>query len=324
MVTLKDIAEKCGVSISAVSLAINKPHKISKPQKEKILHTAHEMGYFNKKHINVKQILLVFNNFHDTYFGEYYNSVIFGILDCLYTNKITVQILSDFNVEYTDIYENQGIIFIGKTPKDFISRAIAFRIPFVLCGHPESTEKHPFVRFDIARGLHELIDYVVSCGHKRTGLIIGESEKDDILQNTIINTYNNSLEKLGITDKNIAYCQYNNLHTVETALNKILSHKPTVIFCADDHFAYVAYQILKKWELKVPLDVSIVGFDGIPLPTYLETPTPILTTVQTTPIELGRASITLLKNIIENPYYKETKIILPVKLKIGDSVKRLK
>ncbi len=329
MVNLRDIAEKCDVSVSAVSLAINKPHKISLAQKEKILKVAHELGYFNKKHPSIKNVLLVFDNFHDCYFGEYYNKVIYGILDTLYNEKISIQILNNFYVEYADIYENDGIIFVGKVPEAYIEKAKLFKIPFVLCGHPLPLPDCYALRFDIERGVHELMDYVVSCGHDKIALIQWETkDKNDIIVNKLLNAYRTGLEvnKINFQEKYVAEASFSNLQTVETALNKLLKAKPapTAIFCTSDHFAYIAYRILKKWKVKIPLDISIVGFDGISVPLHLETPTPILTTVATDQIQLGKDSVALLKKLILKQTLPPRETVLPITLKIGDSVKRLK
>jgi DNA-binding LacI/PurR family transcriptional regulator len=326
MTTLKDIAERCGVSISAVSLAMHQPHRISRTQKEKILKVAHELGYFQKKHPTIEKVLVIADNFHDCYFGEYYNKVIYGILESLYSEKIVIQILSSFSVEYSEVYDNNGIIFIGKVPDVFIAKAQEFRLPFVLCGHPRPG--YYSLRFDIERGVHELIDYVVSCGHKKIGMIIPESDKTDVITNTIQAAYQETLkyQKIPYREQLVATANFSNLQTVEIALNKLLKAKPapTAIFCTSDHFAYIAYRILKKWNIRIPLDVSIVGFDGINVPLHLETPQPILTTVATDQVELGRESVALLKKIILTPNDKPIQQILPIHLRIGDSVQRLR
>lgn len=329
MTNLRDIAEKCGVSVSAVSLALNKPHKISLAQKEKILKVAHELGYFNKKSPAVKKVLLVFDNFHDCYFGEYYNKVIYGILDSLYNEKVSIQILNNFYVEYSDIYENDGIIFVGKVPEAYIEKAKVFKMPFVLCGHPLPLPDCYALRFDIERGVHELMDYVVSCGHKKIGAIFWETkDKNDPIVNALAGGYRSALElnKITYAAKYTATASFSNLQTVETALNKLLkvTPAPTAIFCTSDHFAYIAYRILKKWKIKIPVDISIVGFDGISIPLHLETPSPILTTVATDQVQLGRESVALLKKLIFKQALPKKEMILPVSLRIGDSVKRLK
>lgn len=325
MTTLKDIAEKCQVSVSTVSLAINKPHKISLEQKDKILKAAHELGYFRVKKRSINRVLLVVDNFHATYYGDFYSNVIFGILDSLYKENIAIQILGSFNVEYSEIYENDGIVFAGKVPDSFIEKAKGFRMPFVLCGHPSKSPEDFYLRFNIEQGIEELLDYVISCGHQKIGVIIGDQGKDDPIYIAKMNSFKKFLAKENISWSNelLATCRHDNLQTVEIALNKLWKLKPSVIFCGDDHIAYMAYQILKKWQVNVPEDISIVGFDGVTIPSHLEKPQPVLTTILSDQVALGREGISALKEIIKNPGIKERKRILPVTLKIGDSVKRI-
>ena len=328
MITLKDIAERCGVSISAVSLAINKPHKISRVQKDKILRVAHELGYFINKQPTIRKILLVFTHFEDIYFGYYYNRVIFGILDNLYREKVSIQILDNFDkIEYSEVYENNGILFIGKTPQAYIDKALEFRMPFVLCGQPDPENNYYALRFDIERGVNEIMDYVVSCGHKKIGLLIKDpTVEKDTLNDIVLNTYKQGLtdNKITLNPKMIGMCQHNNLHTIETALNKLMDQGPTVIMCADDHLAYTSYRLLKKWGVSIPNDISIVGLNGVEFPEYIEAPTPTLTTVFNDQINLGREAIIHLKKIIFNQPLEQKLHVLPIRLRVGDSVKRLR
>jgi DNA-binding LacI/PurR family transcriptional regulator len=197
-----------------------------------------------------------------------------------------------------------------------------------LCGHPVAEPECYSLRFDIERGINELLEYVISCGHKKIGMIVpATDDPQDVIINTLRSAFSNALRahRCTVRPDFIATASFNNLQTAETALNKLFKVKPapTAIFCTSDHFAYIAYRILKKWKIRVPLDISIVGFDGISIPTHLETPTPILTTVATDQIQLGRESVSLLKKIIFNPNEKEKTHILPIHLRIGDSVKRL-
>jgi LacI family transcriptional regulator len=259
--------------------------------------------------------------------GDYYNRVIYGILDVLYKENIVLQILENFDVPYENVYENNGIIFVGKVPPEYIDKALEYKLPFVLCGHPDNTYQYPSLHFDIKKGISDLLDYLISSGHKKIGLIIGYNHNEDFFYKTTTETFHEVLQhhQLSSTEKMIANCDYENLQTVEIALNKLLKQNPTAIYCADDHIAYVAQQILKRWDIKVPEDISIVGFDGIVLPPFLEQPNVTLTTVYTDPTALGRAAVAQLKKIILHPQSAGSKhTILPVNLRIGDSVKRKK
>ncbi|MDR2430691.1 MAG: LacI family transcriptional regulator [Candidatus Margulisbacteria bacterium] len=325
MTKLRDIAESCGVSVSTVSLAMHKPHRISRAKKDEILRKAQELGYFSKNK-TITRILLICNDFFRTYTGEYYNRAIYGILEVLHQENIVLQILENFDTPYEQVYENNGIIFVGKVPPEYLDKALDFKLPFILCGHPDDQYKYPAVHFDIRRGASELLEYLLSSGHKKIGLIIGSVGGDaDFFYKTITGAFREALKRsqLNNADKLLEECSYNNLQTVEIALNKLLKQNPSAIYCSDDHIAYVAYQILKRWGLKIPDDISIVGFDGIVTPPYLPAPKPALTTVYVDPILLGRTAVAQLKKIILNPQNAGPKhLVLPVSLRIGESVKR--
>lgn len=320
MVRMREIAQACGVSKSTVSLAMNKPHLISKEKKDLILKKAKELGYFTDKDLAVKQILLVMYDFDHRYFDTYYNEVIFGIVSALKKDKIVFRIIDNFNLEYAELYKYEGVIFIGETPPEYLTRAKEYKLPFVLCGHPTNDNTIFSVRFDIENGIREILNYALSCGHKKIGLIVGRFKLQKYIEEIITNTFLNIQD---INKKLVFSVDYDNLSNIQTGINQLLKLKATAIFCADDFLAYLTLKILKRQKLKVPNDISLMGFDGIEIPVYLENPVPYLTTVYTDRKALGQESVNLLKKNIIDKNISNKQIILPVTLRVGDSVKRL-
>jgi len=324
MIKMEDIARVCGVSKSTVSLALNMPHKISKAKRELIVQTAKEMGYFDKKAMACTQALLVIPDFAHTYFDTYYNEVLFGIINTLQTDRVIFQLLSSFNVIYSDIYKNQGIIFLGDTPKSDIARAKTFRLPFVLCGHMVDDPEVHSVRFDFEDGFADLLKYAQSCGHKNIALIRGTFEQEHYYEKLVDKVYLKSMK----SKDNTLICpvKYSDLQTIEIAVNTILKAKPkiTAILCSDDFLAYATMKVLKKLKVAVPGEMSIMGFDGINLPIYLEAPVPALTTVSVDRRRLGEESVLMLKRMINKFTIKNKQELLPVTLQVRDSVKTLR
>jgi LacI family transcriptional regulator len=93
--------------------------------------------------------------------------------------------------------------------------------------------------------------------------------------------------------------------------------------CSNDWFAYHAYQLFEKYKINVPEEISITGFDGINIPSFVKSPTPKLTTVFANRIKLGRAAVDLLIDTLENPQKKPQIVGMGTELRIGDSVRRL-
>jgi len=321
MATLKDIAQYCGVSVSAVCTAINHPHKISKELREKILAKARELNYFADKTLKVQKVLLILDNYKNHFYGEYYNDVIFGITQRLSELGLSFRILSDFNVDYTEIYDYNGIIFVGKTPDAFLAKAETYRMPYVLAGHPNANFSAPSIYQDSANGLQQLGSFIKSCGHKNIAVITGETNQNDIIWNEFMQAI------LGkFSQKNLTFYQadYSMVQTVEIAFTNVLQDKKkTLILCSSDLLAYYVYRVARKYKVHIPGDISVTGFDGIFIPRFLDEPQPQLTTIITDRINLGGKAVDLLWQLLKEP--KKVSLInhLPMQIRIGHSVRRL-
>jgi DNA-binding LacI/PurR family transcriptional regulator len=327
MANLQDIAKKCEVSVSAVCTAINHPQKISKPVRDKILNAARELGYFEKKEQKIKKILVVMDNYQNHYYGEYYNDVIFGVTKKISELKLDLRILDGFNEEFSELYGYDGIIFIGKTPVAFLQKAKKYNIPHVLAGHGSPEFVVPTVLQETTRGITQLMEYVLSCGHKNIALLTGETNPLDINWNEFYSGFVSTLGKAKITfNKNMVFqANYSDVQTVEIEFNKILSRKPKIslIVCSSDLLAYYVYLAAKKYGVKIPENISITGFDDVHFPRFVEIPKPLLTTAAADRILIGKTSVDHLINLIKNPGKAEKIKHLPMQAKIGRSVRRI-
>ncbi|GBR76503.1 transcriptional regulators LacI family [Candidatus Termititenax persephonae] len=325
-VILQDIAAACSVSVAAVSAAFRRPTQISKTLRAQILQTAQEMGY--AKTPEIKNIGLVFENFRNHFLGEFYNEIIFGILARSAELGLRTQIFNSLQVDYQEICDINGFIVIGHDSIVHLNDLERTGQPFVLadctgCALPRQRE----IFFDQYQGAKELTEFICNCRHTQIAIINGETD----VQNHSWLDFRRAAEDVfkanGLPLQNLQILQasYQNIETVEIALNKIFSAKtlPTCVMCSDDLFAYYAYAVLERYGLRVPEDISVTGFDGITTPYYLKNPEPQLTTVLTDRIGLGRQAVDFLLNILQNKKGLPKNIVLPTHLKIGRSVKRL-
>lgn len=323
MTKLKNIAEKCGVSISTVSTAINHPHKISPQVREKILDEIKRTGYKIKKD-KIKKIGLICNHFENYYFGDFYNEVIFGIMQEAMNQQIDIRILESPITDHSLIHEVNGVIFIGRSYKEDIEKIRKFNIPLVLAGHPNSeTPNLPTIYFNRVQNTELLTTFLQNCGHSNIGVIYGETDPNDVIGNEFLDTIKKNLPD--IKEDNIFKVNIHEIQTVEITWNKILSKIPkiTALMCFSDLIAYYIYKCAQKYNVSIPEDISITGYDGLNIPRYLCTPNPSLTTVYCEKKELGIRSVNYLCKLIMNET-KEKTIQLHGNLVIGDSICRIK
>jgi DNA-binding LacI/PurR family transcriptional regulator len=325
-VTLQDIAAACAVSPAAVSAAFHHPRQISSTLRDKILRTAQELGYFRVPEL--KNIGLVFENFRNHFLGEFYNEVIFGVLERAAELALRVQIFNSLKVDYQEICDLSGYLIIGNDSAVQIADVEQTRCPFVLVDcTKDRAANYRQIFYDCYQGIKELTEFICNCGHRRLAIINGETDQQNVYWKNFMKAVRDVFAQNNLPLKNIQIIQasYQNIESVEIALNKILSlkTKPTCVMCTNDLFAYYAYTVLKRYGLNIPQDISVTGFDGIDTPYYLEKPRPALTTVTNNRINLGRQALDFLLAILRNEKNLPKDLIFATHLRIGGSVRRL-
>lgn len=312
--------------MSAVSAAFKRPQHLSREVREKILAAALDMGYFSAK-TEVKNIGLLFNNFHDHFFGEYYNEIIYGIMERLSQLNLRCQIFNKVPEKYADICELHGFLVVGNNTVSIAKPLLDFKMPTVLveCTKKEA-ETFSRIYFDNYSGVKQLTDYLLYCGHHNIAVLNGETDPEDFFWKNFQKAILDSFAENNVSSTHMKFYQadYSNIQTVELNINKILSTNKNVscIMCSNDLFAYQTLKILSGYGIKVPEQISLTGFDGINLPFYLNEPEVKLTTVFADRTDISKQAVDLLLQVIPD---KKMRIVkMETKLLIGKSVKRLR
>jgi LacI family transcriptional regulator/LacI family purine nucleotide synthesis repressor len=176
---------------------------------------------------------------------------------------------------------------------------------------------------DNVDGMNELVDYVVANGHKKIAYIHGV---DSSVTRARLVTFNKRMEEHGlvIPDEYIVESPYRDTHgAYERTLDLLdLPERPTCIFYPDDYAAYGGMRAIAEKGLRVPEDVSVVGFDGIKVARHIR---PRLTTYRQDADELGFQAAKNLIDLIERPKTTLVKqVVVKGKLLEGDTLQNLK
>lgn len=321
MVTLKHIAEKAGVSQSTVSRVINgdSSMSVSKETEERIWHSVNETGYkFNigtnssTNKLNIGYILTITKEkFEDTFFS----TVIYGIEQGLIVNRCnlfftyTIRDLEDPKVLNNVLNsECDGLIIIGSQNIDIYNLLIE-RIPCCISLFDVPNENSiDCVTTDYEKYSYKMIKKIIDMGHREIAFIGGKGyymTPEDYCSNSSFYDHEARLRGYikALNDSNIPV---NNKilkdgdWDIETAYNKMTDildsgEKVTAVFAAGDKMAIGVMRAILDKNLNVPGDISVAGFDDIPISAYL---TPPLTTVSYPKEEIGRAAVrVLLENI---------------------------
>lgn len=336
MVTIKDIALKCGLSIASVSKALSgKATDINPKTIEYIKSVAKEMGYIPNSSARVLKtnhsysIGVLFED--KTQSGiqhEYFSVILSAIKDGCEAYGYDITFISHHKgihnltyYEHTRFRNCDGVIIANA---DFTNPEISYLvdsdIPCVTIDY--HFENRSSVVSDNSQGMHDIIEYVSSMGHKRIAFIHGELTS--VTQKRVRSFYHACHEYgIEIREDMIKEGRYHVPRVSAIATKELLNmpNPPTCIIFPDDYSLLGGMTVITKRGLKIPDDISVVGYDGILLSRLMR---PEFTTYVQNAKEIGIRASKKVIELIENPETSKPEIIT-VKgyLQKGSTVKDL-
>lgn len=332
--TIKDIAKRAGVSSATVSNALNNTGRLNVETKKRIEDITECLGY--KPNIIARALSLkrtkIIGVFVPEISNEYYSQVISGMEKIANENGYTIVLVNtqyDLKKEQNEVEKltrlfTEGLIFISGSGKfDHIVSSNSNNIPMVCVDREiEGEIKCPSVLIKNTEAMSKAVKYLYDMGHKKIGYFGQLVRAKEI---TIMKRYRGYLK--GLKDLGLKACRnniyiYNNSSLIninslyETYIiylkNNIRKIDATAIIAQNDILAIALIRALKDSGVKVPEDISVMGFDNIAISQFIDPP---LTTTKQPKKELGIQGMKVLLDIINKRNvkneikYLETNII---------------
>lgn len=310
-ITMKDIASRLGISINAVSIALNDKPGVSDEMRLEILKTADEMGYINqkKKYLSVfsktNLCILMQSYYADT--GHFYSIVLRSIVEQAktfgYYSILNYFEDSDFVIPEC-IHERKvaGILIVGKISDENLFMLKKTGIPIVLVDFTSLCAPCDCVLTHNKQGGYMMTSHIIEKGYTKIGFF-GDLDysfsfqdrfmgyKQSLIHNQIVSMadIDQYIHQYSFTQDIEKYILSNNILEIV----KILSSKqlPEVLVCANDSNAFAVILALTQMGIKVPEDISVVGFDDTPLCVKS---IPQITTVQVQKELMGQVAVSTL------------------------------
>ncbi|TGY42312.1 LacI family transcriptional regulator [Clostridium sartagoforme] len=169
------------------------------------------------------------------------------------------------------------------------------------------------------------IEYLFRLGHKRIAHICGTSETDNLPSVTRMEAYKKYIKEFNLyrNDDYLVSGENFDFDSGYEAMNKLLKLKnpPTAVLASSDKMALGAIRAIENSGLKVPEDISVIGFDDIELAEYV---TPRLTTIRQNCDDIGKAAIDILVEQINKKERLAINKVIPVELIVRESCARAK
>lgn len=331
MATIKDIAESAGVSSATVSRILNNDNtlNVSPETRQKVIDTANALNYkkksraFNKSTytIGIVQWFSPQQEMED----NYYLLIRQGIEDFCMQNCIHVVRTYKADINYMDSLKSvDALICVGKfsTSEVNIFRELTSNIIFL--DMPVNDTAISTITLDFEHAIQTGMDYLTSLGHKKIGFLGGieylEDRKPfpDVRKNIFIE-----------------YCQKHNItyepYLLEESFTKESGYQmmcelitkgnlPSAIIASSDPIAIGALHALNDSGIKVPKDISLMGFDNTNLSSFTSPP---LTTIHAPAYDMGNFGANIVYNILKFQPTTAMKIQLPCHLIKRQSCQKL-
>lgn len=318
--TIKDVARKANVSIATVSRILNNKTGFSEKTKNKVLRAIEEVGYqpnalarglINK---NTQTIGVLIPTVSNLFASEILSGIERQANDLGYSvivcntggyGKMTthyLQVLSEKRVD--------GIIIISQfILEDYYKILSGMEIPVVLVSTISFQFPIPYVKVDDRHAAFSATNYLINKGHTKIAMIAG-NPRDPIAGIPRIEGYKSALlsQGLQINENYIIDCPSFNHHDGMIGMEEILQKKLdiTAIFASSDELAAGAMSVAYRNGIKIPDQLSIIGYDNTQLSEML---TPSLTTVAQPLQDMGMVAATMFLEMKETGEVTQSRIM---------------
>jgi LacI family transcriptional regulator, repressor for deo operon, udp, cdd, tsx, nupC, and nupG len=324
--TVQDVARSAGVSVATVSRAFNFPDRVQPDTLKRVMDAAQRLHYLPNASARTlrTQRSRVLGVVLPTLLNPVFSEFLQGLAQAATQGGYAiVPLTTEYQVSREDQAVNQlmagnvdGMILIVSNPgrSRALKRLVAAGIPYVLAYNRHRA--HACVSVDGEMAFASVVTNLVTQGHRRIAMVSGELAASDRAQQRH-RGYLRGMEAANLSSKVLE------IPFIHTAIDKIKSlvqtkQGPTGLVCSNDLLAIRSIRAVSLAGLRVPKDVSVIGFDGIELGRDL---TPSLSTVVQPNAEIGSTAVALVVQALAAGHALQAaaSVTLPWKFHAGES-----
>jgi len=326
-----EIARRARVSTATVSRTLNQSGAVRPETARKVWRAAAALNYYPNSHARAlvsgrsRLLGLIVSDITNPFFPELVHS-----FEALATAHQYDVILT--STEYKTLYMTNCVrrmlerkvdgvaIMTSEMDMDLIKDLARRGVPLVFLDVGRVGPRMSHVLIDYANGIRQAVDHVIELGHKRVGFITGPLDLHSA--RTRRQAFLDGLRSHGVAPEPKLVRE--GTHTAEggqQAMTAILKQpkRPTAVVCSNDWTAIGALHAIHAAGLRVPEDISLVGFDDIPLASYTSPP---LTSVRMSAGDVGSTAFDALFRLIGGERLEGDVYQVPTQLVVRESTSR--
>jgi LacI family transcriptional regulator len=333
-VTSQDVAEAAGVSRTTVSMVLNnvKGVQISEETRQLVIQTADQLGYVPNAAAQAlvsrrSQIigLVIARQSHHVITDAFLNLLMDGFLRSTHESGMGLMINIVEPQHHVKTYLQlvrakriDGLLLAGPRLDDEGLKLLEeVDFPTVLIGHISNTNLYS-VDIDNQNAACQAVEYLLGLGHQRIACITNASPDYEAPARRL-QGYREALARAGLPydERLVRFGDYDQQSGYDQ-MNSLLDEAPsfTAAFVSSDVVAMGAKTAIREHGLHVPQNISLIGFDDVPLARFLDPP---LTTIQVPGIDIGYTACELLTRLITEGSAPQRNITLEASLLVRDS-----
>lgn len=330
-VSLKDIAQACGVSVSTVSKALNDREDISSKKKEEIQRIAKELNYvpnfmaYALKSKQTKNIaVLLSENTGTNLMHEYFVSILNSFKDTVEDRGYYITFLNSSYaagrlsyVEQCRYMSFDGVLLLCadyQTPE--VAELLDSEIPIITIDY--KSDKHSNIESNQYGDMKKLMQLIYDRGHRKIAYIHGEHSE---VTNKRCSAYEDFMmqKQLQVRKEYLYTCPYRDYEKAAAITKSVLMlpERPTCIIYPDDLTAVSGLNLMQEMGLIIPQDISVAGYDGLRVADIMR---PRLTTLRQDTMSIGMQAGTKLVQKIEFPESEQETIVVDGMVMPGETV----
>lgn len=333
-VRIEDVAKAAGVSTQTVSRVVNGRPGVAEATRQRVLEAIYKLGYEPNLFArwlaggSSSIIGMIAEDLSEPVMASLIASVELEVKKRGYFLLVSSNINPSFDQPvYAQILSAEhlaGLIFsrLGADRYDeiYVEDLLTRKIPIVALGDWPGSSRFSSVGLSEVDGGYQATRYLLDLGHRRIGMITGPSHNSAARGRA--RGYEQALAEYGVTvDPELILEGDWTFHSGFAAAQKLIAKRPDIsaIFCQNDRMAIGVLRALRQSGIKVPENVSVIGFDDIPDAAYSDPP---LTTLHQSADEIGREAVRLLFDAIENPHMLPRRVEVRASLIQRESCRR--
>ncbi|MGE5631889.1 MAG: LacI family DNA-binding transcriptional regulator [Caulobacteraceae bacterium] len=321
MSTIADVAREANVSVATVSRVLNNQDSVRPETSERVYRAIEKLAFVpnmsarNLRRNETRVILIVTPNITNPYYAHILTGIGDGANESGYSaliyNTAGDETREKAALDMLKKRKADGAILLASNIDSLWIKEYSDSFPIVQCSEYALELDAPRVSIDNYKAAQDIMEYIIGLGHKRIATI--SSSNNYISTALRLQGYKDSLERhdIEVCKDYIASANADySFKSGKAAAFKLLQQKsrPTAIFCISDTIALGAITAAKELGLRVPEDLTVIGFDDVDDTTMFH---PYITTIAQPCYELGKESFRILHLCMNNGKETNKKVILP-------------